>query len=895
MDERQSKLALARKQLRKFQLKSLHTHQHYVTLAPSLNFLLPPCASPALVHSLPATSVPTPSPLTGAVQSTTRHAPPNANANANSNANTPKVAYYRQVERKSIKKTKAYNAAPGSHVSNNDPSQPHSNTSDALQQPPSAASHIINQARSRVLTNIETLQLESANSNTTELYLRLQLHFRDAEVAILRAIISGTSAVSSTGQASSGVGASSSRDQRLLVPAATNPVINPNANNTSTTIINPLEEQLHEKNLEPMEAPQDMLAQLDDARQALRVASNEIAMSREQSTPTIPSLVVVAEKEVQAVTKKEMDANLLETQIAKLQKQFTDMQQTHLQDLETIKFQYEHDLADITRQHQDLLKKHEFLTAELTSMAAEPHGDAWARWHTERTTLISQLDVSQMVTTTLQERIRTMLSDNSKLEGMVTELSRENEALQTIQAGSKLKVPKVIMDLETELSKAQQTIASLTSANETVRSRLAEVESQRTLWTDSVTEKAAIQYLQRQVAELTQQLQATRLENASLKARFEPIRNLRTELCVAKAHVAAYQEDISAYDQVLAQIRKIETTLRKEFDVLQMDYWKLSNERMWMSRAILNIDRPDYDGSSEGGTNEEGDNEVPQVDVIGWIKTAILRIQETSRQLADAHKMLDVQHSRIEALIVSQSSSSSDSHHAGSTSVGTKMKDSGIQTDAMNGFMAMSTIRAHLLSASSSSPLKQHNTRNEQMLKRYTELQSKYETSQSELSAALQQLGIIKRLLIYSSASSAVLSVSSKPHPPSPETGIANSVLFRKTSQDDRVDPQVLVARFVDATISANEWRAMAEKYRRRCEEVEEIIGTLLVGDLSNRDQGELPETQTHDNSDNGHSCDGVSGDLSPGRGNKGRIIQDHRKGLFVPCRRCQDRVLLVL
>ena len=859
------------------------------------------------------------------------------------------MAYHRQVERKSIKKSRNFNALPPLNHDATSTRIASASASKSQLQGPSTASTIIDQARNSVLSNLESLQRESSCLTASELHLRQQLHFRDAELAILRAVISGTTTTASFSSANQASGDKGNtlqiklleqriRELEASLAAATNS--SASAANSSVTsyklrddyghghLLDQLKQQLRQKEVECLESgikadrcqaelvqvQQTMLAQVDDARKALRMASDEVDLLRKQSTSNM--LKQVREKEVQAVADEEQNILQLQAQVTELQKQLNQVYQTHAQELETVKFQCEREMSDVARQHQELQKRYDYLVSEHDLIASENHGDAWARWHAERTGLKSQLDEAFTVTAVLQERIRSLISENIKLDNMVNDLSSENEVLKVIHGGKMPKIPHIVVDLETQLSNAQQKVASLTSANEALKSQLALAASQLSVFVNSSNEKEIIEDLEQDVTELGQQLEVTQLENMALKRRFEPLRKLQNELNLAQTRVAAFQGDVAEYSKVLSQAQESESNLKKEYDVLQMDYWKLSNERKWMSRAILNIDRLDLNNPKEDDL-EDWDQEIPQIDVVLWIKGAISKIQEVSSQLADAHTILDMQHSRIEGLIMSSSNIKGscdininciDGHSE------IRTKDSSVQTDFIRGFMRLSTVKAQLLSSKlSSHSLQQHCATDHErdVLARYSELQAKYETVQSDLSNTLQQLHDIKKLLIYSSAS-AISTISTKQNSSSwSELGIPNSISdalvvrrptipnllqLEQSSLQESVSPQVLVSRYVDATIQVIEWKALADKYKRRCEEVEEVVESFLVGNSSNED------TLAENNAKRASSVNAWSvlsedaqKDLPNERDAFVMRMHHHPNGLVVPCCRCHNRLALVL
>ncbi|KAJ3101617.1 hypothetical protein HDU97_001230 [Phlyctochytrium planicorne] len=469
-----------------------------------------------------------------------------------------------------------------------------------------------------------------------------------------------------------------------------------------------------------------------------------------------------------------------------------------------------------------------------------------------------------------------------ELENKVKTLKKEVEDSPSEEEIAKLSV--ALESINAERQTLSVSLVATQTSLETVTKELEAVKAERDALADGVHEKTPISEndlmlertammelvatLRLQCDELAKQAHSSKVEAVTAKEALDTVK--RTHSTVD--------------DNVLGQVSDLETQLELTSERLKRDKdtWKAKEQNLYKEIERLHLDYMDVTNEvnaarkmilesrmAPGGLSQHI-VKVEDVSVEDWVRNIIVAYKKQQNDLVEAHTILDLQHEKLEDAIIRSSISAESlaAFNAGSRSGAVTKVDQQVQTDPTGGLSRMNSVMAALNKADSlvlsgtatprsrassiasshgqgpiqtvppgsegpplpptlevsqaqTSESAQTSTQGEEMYRtalskltaKYATLQQQHAAVASQLEHQLRSNSEIKRLLVGATVGAAL--GGSQPG-------------SRKGSEANLGEPNLL-EKYNDALLEIGGLRTELEKWRLRCEEVEEVVEQVFL------------------------------------------------------------------
>ncbi|KAI9005964.1 hypothetical protein BC832DRAFT_460685 [Gaertneriomyces semiglobifer] len=382
--------------------------------------------------------------------------------------------------------------------------------------------------------------------------------------------------------------------------------------------------------------------------------------------------------------------------------------------------------------------------------------------------LTARVDIADMDESTLREKLGTTQAAYEKLHQEHLALRKETERLQLSQA-----------DIGALLLRTGSTPST----------------------------QEIISTLQRRCDELAAQVQ-------KLEAQRD---NDVCELDRYKSLVLEYDRDRRRISEIQGELHSVRQSIERERELWrgkeEVSKGELARSRE-SAETLDNQLRASYN-IAIAALGEDGGGSGTLEQVIQRLGTA-LRASRAS--LEEAHTIIDLQHEKIEALMVADAGSASmsttfDEHTRRGDSISVSIET---QTDPMLSFVSLETVKARLADAGvlwARPAQRDASTNMEQLAREYARLQTSHEAALSDIARLERMLQQVKRLF--------TLSVGSMPG------------VDKDDKKEDTVDIGVWARKAVEAELSVTDLKRETERWRERCEELEELLESISLENRS--------------------------------------------------------------
>ncbi|KAJ3181896.1 hypothetical protein HDU85_003412 [Gaertneriomyces sp. JEL0708] len=502
-----------------------------------------------------------------------------------------------------------------------------------------------------------------------------------------------------------------------------------------------------------------------------------------QQTQAAEERAVQAQELVAQVEEAEREKNQLVEELERLR---ADLNQSSVEkqeaqslmesEMETMRIEFDEDMQraeetvlkyrlELDRMQQELENARILHAGEQTSAAINSTS---APAVAEDDPLAARVDIADMDESTLREKLGTTQAAYEKLHQEHLALRKETERLQLSQA-----------DIGALLLRTGSTPST----------------------------QEIISTLQRRCDELAAQVQKLEIQRDNDVCELDRYKSLLLE----------YDRDRRRVSEIQGELHSVRQSIEREREL-----WKGKEE---VSKGELARSRESAEASDNQlraayniaiaalGEDSGGSGTLEQV--IQRLSTA-LRASRAS--LEEAHTIIDLQHEKIEALMVADPSSAStpvasDEHtrRGDSMSVSTE-----VQTDPMLSFVSLETVKARLADVGvlwARPAQRDASTSMEQLAREYAQLQKSHEAALSDIARLERMLQQVKRLF--------TLSVGSMPG------------VDKDDKKEDTDDIGVWARKAVEAELSVTDLKRETERWRGRCEELEELLESISLENRS--------------------------------------------------------------
>ncbi|KAJ1551670.1 hypothetical protein HK096_005163 [Nowakowskiella sp. JEL0078] len=361
-----------------------------------------------------------------------------------------------------------------------------------------------------------------------------------------------------------------------------------------------------------------------------------------------------------------------------------------------------------------------------------------------------------------------------------------------------------------ELSQTQSQLQAAYSELHTTRMNFDQdwlARSQETSSNRSSYPAISIDLDQKQKNEMVLQLSASKIECDTLKQQLESLKSASHERDLILQHA----QDLEA------QILTLEKRLTRE-----KEHWG------WREQSLTTeVEKVKKDFKDLEEIKKEFNLVIPEMNqvesLLDWMTYLLTEWKSVLEQLTDAHLVIDKQHQRLEKLLDDDYSPESTNERQAWESVEVE-----VQTDPMMSFARMSTIKAGLASSSAAKPYNGS--------RRGSNASSVY---QGEISGVGDYMAVVNQLADLTARYSQLQQTLNVANNQLQHQLNVNSDMKRIIVDPSLFDPDNLLERYNDVIVLLGEARAESERWKARCEEVEEVVEAAVLARITETDKEE--------------------------------------------------------